>query len=116
MNVPYIITTIKGYAIERYGIDVARQTDSKRHAVATLDEARAVARAAIPSGQPSHGARGDAEQLPRSGGTITLPDGTVIEVERVSKADMRVLVHSMRPPVDVCPKSLAWIIDAYNAD
>lgn len=49
-----------------------------RRAVATLEEARTAAQE--PCGNDLM-ARLDASLIPESGGTVTLPDGTVIEVE-----------------------------------
>jgi hypothetical protein len=56
--------------------------DYSRRAVATLDEARTYLYENVPS-QRHVGWTHDVKHLPVAGGTITLPDGTVIEVERV---------------------------------
>jgi hypothetical protein len=71
-----------------------------RRAVATLDEARAVAFCVMPGGVA------EALALPESGGTIgPLPDGTVIEVAP--------MVWRGAPASS--PAEVAAIVDAYNA-
>jgi hypothetical protein len=82
-----------------------------RRAVATLEEAR---RGLLKTDDSLYAT---AMSLPESGGTITLPDGTVIEVRRVMWADL--IAEAAResgitkgmPPAEWQPR----ILDAYNA-
>jgi hypothetical protein len=68
---------------------IVRVTDQKPVAVATLEKARDVAHEQMTDLRTaSHGKGGEwidyfheVTDLPESGGTITLPDGTVIEVK-----------------------------------
>ncbi len=118
---PYIITTIDGYGIKRYGIDVARHVASARRAVATLDEARE--RVAIQASDRD-GWNREGLELPAIGGTVgPLPDGTVIEVEQVDWIDFERLAREAAgttgdlPPIETFDNDRyrAEIIDAYNA-
>jgi hypothetical protein len=75
---PYIITTRRPY----YSHDACAWAtwESPRHAVATLDEARAVAHELVIARDPGFSAR--AEPLTVPGTVGPLPDGTVITVEQ----------------------------------
>ena len=88
---PYIITTTTKPAGSPPGSKLVRIS---RRAVATLDEARAVAE--------------QINELPASGGTIgPLPDGTIIEVRRVGIATLASIVPA--------GSSISNVVDAYNA-
>jgi hypothetical protein len=94
---PYIITTKSRVKVTR-------------RAVATLDEAQdGCYWIAVDHGTTSEGAASIA--IPHDGGTIgPLPDGTVIEVERVSLAAL-----AGSPVAQYNARHTAEIIDAYNA-
>jgi hypothetical protein len=85
---PYIVTTKRpGYRPSRIGyLDDMRVVS--RRAVATLEDARAAAQEAC-SGPDFMGPL-EASLISESGGTVgPLPDGTVIEVERVDAYNAR---------------------------
>jgi hypothetical protein len=122
---PYIVTTTPR---EPEGWDDDSDFAPSRRAVATLEEARRAARSTVerampidrPGFSPRHGFLCNTDALPEEGGTIgSLPDGTVIEVERVSEA---ALYNAIRPTL-CCPTcgiqqshvSGSHLIDAYNA-
>jgi hypothetical protein len=95
---PYIVTTRRpeGYAVSR-------------RAVATLEEAREVVWEVLPAGSAWAGRA-------FTGGTVTLPDGTVIEVERTT---WNALADALNGPQFVWPASTEAAqraqIDAFNA-
>ena len=86
--VPYIITT--WHNEDAAPTPVIPKPKDTRIAVATLDEARGIAIrdsafACCPNVKAADNARRKALSLPESGGTIgPLPDGTIIEVERIN--------------------------------
>jgi hypothetical protein len=103
---PYIVTTKRLGPDEGTGHVLARYSVSRR-AVATLEEAQDLVREA--------GATVTAAVITESGGTITLPDGTEIEVEQTTP---QAIYAELRPH-----SSLPWwrnytldaLLDAYNA-
>lgn len=116
---PYIVTTTTPSADLGWRSEDPAQADVTRRAVATLDEAR---RAALDLYEESAGlvaSGATADTFGEQGGTVTLPDGTVIEVEPVSEAT---LYNAIRPTL-CCPTcgvqqshvSGSHLIAAYNA-
>jgi hypothetical protein len=92
--------------------------DTERKAVATLNEARDIAfnicmEALMLSGPSDPEAPYKAHKLPTDGGSVTLPDGTVIEVERVSWADLAESVNWLGRGY-VTEAEWPEVIDAYN--
>jgi hypothetical protein len=87
--VPYIVTTKSRYSGAN---DLGYWATTSRRAVATLEEAHETAREACLYAPGSVKAIAQAVRdvfaLSESGGTVTLPDGTVIEVDRVSMDDL----------------------------
>ena len=93
---PYVITTT------RYPLATGALQGRFRRAVATLAEVRTT--------YPSYRVSG-------SGGTIgPLPDGTVVEVDRIDGYELAVLIDGHRPPLK---KTLGLhdgeLCDAFNA-
>lgn len=92
-----------------------------RRAVATLEEAATIPgdairqwRDAVPSREKWNAAYEllrAAENLPESGGTVSLPDGTTIEVEPISWRDLRIAAGYEEIHSDTGRK----IVAAYNA-
>jgi hypothetical protein len=117
---PYIITTkqVDGAA---YDTVVA----VSRRAVATLDEARTwVHRESVPDGLPREMEQecwsyldSNIARIGDQGGTVgPLPDGTVIEVERVSGYALAQRVAPLGlNPRDSDAAKLVQILDVYNA-
>lgn len=100
---PYVVTVrcVSEPHDGRPARKLAQVRATSRHAVATLDEARelcidAIADAFDPEREDELLAKGwngpayvrRIRNLPESGGMITLPDGTVIEVEPVSRRQL----------------------------
>jgi hypothetical protein len=86
---PYIVTTERELPSAE---DSSTLTYRERRAVATLEKARLVVREAVFTGSAltAPAIWNSIAVLPESGGTVgPLPDGTVIEVEAVSWADLR---------------------------
>lgn len=125
---PYIITTIPAGLLHAES-DLSR-ADMPRRAVATLDEARdeavRIVSEHVPApSSPPYGDRWDDAllALDAMGGTVgPLPDGTTIEVERVSepvlREQVRPILRERGPgydPDDALTLPLAAIIDAFNA-
>lgn len=124
---PYIITTKAATEPDAYSRFKERQATGlaaplSRRAVATLDEARTAAEDRVIDALGvlgTHAAsdeRFDARELPEQGGTIgPLPDGTVIEVERVTYGQLRVMVDGDDSWDDAyTADEETEIIDAYN--
>jgi hypothetical protein len=91
---PYIVTTKKP-AVQTHveGMTETHGHRLDRRAVATLDEAKDAVIDAAPEdsiGKPAEVALLAAEiaHLPEQGGTVSLPDGTVSEVEHASWDDL----------------------------
>jgi hypothetical protein len=114
--VPYIVTTTRPVA--RPDAAIFRH----QRAVATLGEAREAAMGEVEAVAFATAGFDHlhtvASELPEAGGTIgPLPDGTVIEVERMSVERL----CNMIPPEVLSTNALAWsrssdlIIDAFNA-
>lgn len=117
MSAPYIVTTKR----QPHPLAFANELETRR-AVATLDEARRLVLRTI----DRHGARQRDRRaacgLPGSGGTVTLPDGTVIELKTTT---WYVLWKTWRNPglpspilesaVAGDPDAQQRILDAYNA-
>jgi hypothetical protein len=106
---PYIVTT------KREAIPLARDFPHalpngpdhvSRRAVATLEEAQDLVREA--------GATVAAAVITESGGTITLPDGSVIEVVPMDEEEMRSYA-SISGVNDAYERPMTEILDAYNA-
>lgn len=113
---PYVITT-KTPAVTVS--DEACMRVLSRHAVATLEEARAAILADLGDmnaiGGPEDELVGNVLDISESGGTVgPLPDGTVIEVEQIGWATLWQDVRP-DPPTDSPLWSEERIIDAYNA-
>lgn len=114
---PYIITTRSPSASVRVA---ATQEPAvlvrSRRAVATLDEVRAAIDALVQAG--SYPTLGRIGKLTEDGGTVTLPDGTVIEV---STTDWYALIQAALDADGVPPlvaendQDRTEILDAYNA-
>ena len=106
---PYIIsTTEQSECWDRH--TGATITQTTRRAVATLDEARDEVSRIVAASHPNipHGLGAIAEP-----GTIgPLPDGTVIEVERVT---MRTLLDAIGVKFAATAEGSTSVIDAYNA-
>ena len=102
---PYLITTKR----RQYGLVVVA-----RHAVATLDEAN-IEIAARHAGSINRFA------VTESGGTVTLPGGTVIEVEPTAWQDLALVAGLTFPATvgnraeDGNEKVQSEILDAFNA-
>jgi hypothetical protein len=107
---PYLITT-KNRLDHRADVEALLRG---RRAVATLEEARIEAAVLL----RSHGEEGKAQGvemwLPESGGTVTLPDGTVIEVEAKSWADIAEAVKFLGRGY-VTESEWPEVLDAFNA-
>lgn len=105
---PYIITTAVPWGVPIEGLD--RCAVYSERAVATLDEARQAAKDALPATAPLS-LHFQCEDLTEQGGTVgALPDGTAIEVERVSDDTLSRMVGT--DPLDAEP----WtVIEAFNA-
>lgn len=82
---PYTVTTIEKHDFAQGGKSV---NVSRPRAVATLEKARAAVWEAIVGGNEAMPFRTQAQDIPESGGTIELPDGTVIEVAMTSRASL----------------------------
>lgn len=125
MSGPYIVTTteerLSGLALYRTGVS--------RVAVATLEDppsslesgVRGTLYAMVPEETTAHqydDVYEAIDALPESGGTITLPDGTVIEVEQKA---WRYLALAAGLPVSVAERAdddgrlHQRILDAFNA-
>jgi hypothetical protein len=100
---PYIVTTKRrGYM----GLGLVRSPRVvSRRAVATLEEAQDLVREA--------GATVTAAVITESGGTITLPDGTVIEVEQTTWWTLA--SHAGFKGANRAAQAEYLILDAYNA-
>jgi hypothetical protein len=104
---PYVVTT-KRRDEDQPGVTVSRVLS--RRAVATLGEARGLAALSCGISNPEH--LRAASRLPESGGTVgPLPDGTVIQVERVTWAEL--LPMDERPLLPHMTQR--ELLDAYNA-
>jgi hypothetical protein len=106
---PYIVTTKQPHGGGVVPFILSRQ------AVATLEEARGVV-----AGLAEAGRRGREDvlaaigSLPESGGTITLPDGTVIEVEPIGWREL-VKVADLPAIYWMAFEHEKAILDAFNA-
>jgi hypothetical protein len=129
---PYIIATKRpgigtseGLSIQPGGFFSQRLASVTRRAVATLEETQALLREAIiGSAHPDVAPRlslstteclmyhGTISSLPKTGGTIGLPDGTVIEVEFTNWADM---AKSIGKPYSKYDWRADELLDAFNA-
>jgi hypothetical protein len=102
---PYIVTTKRTVPTDLGRDEVADAGVLSRRAVATLEEAQDLVREA--------GATVTAAVITESGGTITLPDGTEIEVEQRQWCQLAEAVgwdfHGD------AHRSEAELLDAYNA-
>jgi hypothetical protein len=107
---PYIVTTRRpdrSYDHEVLGED---RGGVSRHAVATLEEAQDHIYSVCAEGETDDEIIADEiDRMPEQGGTITLPDGTVIEVEQTRWID---LIHASTATTDSSDQA---ILDAYNA-
>jgi hypothetical protein len=112
--VPFVITTTRPTLrhAEPGTVGVPNQyypTVLSRRAVATLEEARVAAAKLLRERSEEGKAQGVEMWLPKSGGTIgPLPDGTVIEVERVKIAALAAMVPRLLEDGEN-------VIAAYNA-
>ena len=116
---PYVITTKRPEQNEGGRGGVVRPPHFSRRAVATLEEARQRIVFALAHGEHmSEDARmagwiGAEKRITENGGTVgPLPDGTVIEVERVG---YRYLLDGLLVAPGTNERSWAEILDAYNA-
>jgi hypothetical protein len=110
---PYIVTTNRqaySYSEDEFGRATTSKPQMSRRGVETLNEAKAHALQA--AGTDHHIAFRSINNLTEQGGTITLPDGTVIEIEKVNG-------HAVAPALcpacgagdcttDTCPGYAEW--------
>jgi hypothetical protein len=102
---PYIVTT-KQRVPNWDGVGDAPLMRGFRRAVTTLEKAQDLVREA--------GATLTAAVITESGGTITLPDGSVIEVVPMDEEEMRSYA-SISGVNDAYERPMTEILDAYNA-
>lgn len=113
---PYIVTTKRHHAITADpGCDDLIAVS--RRAVATLEEAFNNVPPAVRS---TLGLLDKLLALPESGGTVRLPDGTVIEVDRLTWVELAVTAKMDRPRLAAYDalnsrRARRRIIDAFNA-
>ena len=130
---PFIVTTKQPDRPHRFSQPHVPATYGpgpvSRRAVATLEEARVTAHDVIMAGPTVKvadlprdavfgyaGAHTAIEEVPESGGSVgPLPDGTVIEVERVSEGELGRAIGLNPGGRILAEMSTAEIIAAYNA-